>query len=180
MRRVSVVGTSGSGKTTLSRKLAAALDVPMLELDGVFHQPDWTPLPVEDFRHTVTEFVTGSDGWVVDGNYSAVRDLVWARADTVVWFDLPRYEVMRRLSWRTARRGTYPCRLEWESRVAAQLPASRSRKVDPGLGLDHASSQPRSVPCGRSGSAWSHMEFVRIASAKDIRSLLSRTLASAT
>src|SRR5215207_3621140 len=105
VRRISVVGTSGSGKTTLSRQLAGSLGVPMLELDGVFHQPAWTPLPTDDFRRSVEEFVSQSEGWVVDGNYSIVRDLVWARADTVVWFDLPRYAVMRRLSWRTARRG---------------------------------------------------------------------------
>jgi hypothetical protein len=41
---------------------------------------------------------------VVDGNYSKVRDLVWARADTVVWLDLPKRTVMRRIVWRTLRR----------------------------------------------------------------------------
>jgi adenylate kinase family enzyme len=40
--RVSILGTSGSGKTTLARRLAAALDLPHLELDAVFHQPGWT------------------------------------------------------------------------------------------------------------------------------------------
>ncbi|WP_188193780.1 hypothetical protein [Nonomuraea sp. SYSU D8015] len=34
-------------------------------------------------------------GWVVDGDYSLVSDLVWSRADTVVWIDLPRHIVMR-------------------------------------------------------------------------------------
>jgi len=29
---------------------------------------------------------------------------VWARADTVVWLDLPRRTVMRRITWRTLRR----------------------------------------------------------------------------
>jgi adenylate kinase family enzyme len=100
MRRVSVVGNSGSGKTTLARRLAAALDAPHLELDSIFHQPDWAELPVDEFRRLVAEF-TAQPSWVVDGNYGAVRDLVWQSADTVVWLDLPRRQVMRRLVPRT-------------------------------------------------------------------------------
>lgn len=103
MRRVSVVGNSGSGKTTVAIGIAGALGVPHLELDGVFHQPDWEPLERELFRARVAQFVAG-DGWVVDGNYSAVSDLVWQRADTVVWMDLPRRQIMRQLGARTLRR----------------------------------------------------------------------------
>jgi adenylate kinase family enzyme len=103
VRRISVVGTSGSGKTTVARAISQALGVPHLELDGVFHQPNWQPLETELFRARVAEFVAG-DGWVVDGNYSKVQDLVWQRADTVVWIDLPRHRVMRQLVPRTFRR----------------------------------------------------------------------------
>jgi hypothetical protein len=43
--------------------------------------------------------------WVIDGNYtSQVKDLVWARADTVVWLDLPIRVWLPRLSRRTLRR----------------------------------------------------------------------------
>ncbi len=42
--------------------------------------------------------------WVVDGNYSAVQDIVWHRADTVLWFDLPFATVMARTVRRTVRR----------------------------------------------------------------------------
>ena len=49
----------------------------------------------------MSEIVAG-DGWVVDGNYSAVRDLVWDRADTVVWLDLPRGLSSRAASRRAA------------------------------------------------------------------------------
>jgi adenylate kinase family enzyme len=98
-----VVGNSGSGKTTVATAIAAALGVPHLELDAVFHQPNWQPLERDLFRARVAEFIA-ADGWVVDGNYSAVADLVWQRADTVVWMDLPRHRIMRQLIGRTLRR----------------------------------------------------------------------------
>ena len=103
VRRLSVVGISGSGKTSLSLRLAVALGVQHIELDAMFHQPGWAELPPAEFRRRV-EVAIQADGWVVDGNYSAVRDLVWAAADTVVWLDLPRSLVMRRVLGRTVAR----------------------------------------------------------------------------
>jgi adenylate kinase family enzyme len=103
VRRVSVIGTSGSGKSTLASSLAAVLGADFLELDSVYHQADWVPLPTEEFRRRVALVVAG-ERWVIDGNYSKVRDIVWARADTVVWLDLPRRTVMRRIIRRSFRR----------------------------------------------------------------------------
>ena len=69
----------------------------------IFHQPGWTPL---DDEHVPGPGDGGDRGgrWVVDGNYSTVRDIVWDRADTVVWFDLPYVTVMARTIRRTVRR----------------------------------------------------------------------------
>lgn len=103
MQRVSVVGNSGAGKSTLARALAGLLGADFLELDSVNHQADWVPLATEEFRSRVAAAVAG-ERWVIDGNYSKVRDLVWARADTVVWMDLPRRTVTRRVIWRSVRR----------------------------------------------------------------------------
>jgi len=103
VRRVSVVGTSGAGKSTVARELAAIMGVPHIELDGINHQSGWEPLPTEEFRRVVAA-AAAADGWVIDGNYLTVRPLVWARADTVVWLDLPRHTVMRQVTWRTLRR----------------------------------------------------------------------------
>ena len=103
MRRVSIVGNSGSGKTTLARALAERLDVGCVELDAMYHQPGWTQLPSDQFRARITD-IAAAERWVIDGNYSAVQDLVWARADTVVWLDLPKpvvmWQVIRRTLWR--------------------------------------------------------------------------------
>jgi adenylate kinase family enzyme len=83
--------------------LAASLGVPHLELDSVFHQPGWESLAKDEFQRLVTARAS-EDGWVIDGNYSAVRPIIWARADTVVWLDLPRPIVMWQVVWRTVRR----------------------------------------------------------------------------
>jgi len=102
-RRISVVGCSGAGKTTLSRRLAAQLGYRHIELDALYHQPDWQTVPTEQFQAQVAEAIRG-DGWVVEGNYSAARPLVLEHADMVIWLDVPRPTVMRQVLWRTLRR----------------------------------------------------------------------------
>lgn len=99
-------GPSGSGKSTLARELAAKLGLPRLELDAVFHaHPNWVDLSREEFREQVTAYLASHpDGWVIDGNYSHVRDLVLPRAETAIWLDLPFPTVYRRLAWRTISR----------------------------------------------------------------------------
>ena len=100
MRRVSVVGGSGSGKTTTGRAIADRLGVPFVETDALhWTHPGWELPPLDEFRARVDEATRG-DAWVVDGSYGKVRDLVWSRADTVVWLDPP-FPLML---WRTLRR----------------------------------------------------------------------------
>ena len=103
MDRINVVGTNCSGKTTLARRLAARLDVAHVELDALFWGPAWTPVDPERFRRRVAEAAAG-ERWVLDGGYSPVRDLTWARADTIVWLDYPLALVLRRWVRRTVAR----------------------------------------------------------------------------
>jgi adenylate kinase family enzyme len=98
-----VVGTSGSGKTTMAKRLARVLDVPHVELDALQHGPDWEQATEDELRARAAAATTG-DGWVVDGNYSAVRDAVWPRATAIVWLDFDRPVVMRRVIWRSFER----------------------------------------------------------------------------
>jgi adenylate kinase family enzyme len=103
MRRINVTGTSCSGKTSLARELARRLGLPHVELDALFWGPDWTPVPSETFRARLA-VALDSDGWVADGGYAAVRDITWARADTVIWLDYPMRTVLARWARRTIAR----------------------------------------------------------------------------
>jgi len=86
-----VRGATGSGKTTVARRLGELLGLPVIELDALFWQPNWTQTPRDEFRARVGAALDACrDGWVCDGNYgSSIGDLLPARADTVVWLHLP-------------------------------------------------------------------------------------------
>ena len=71
--------------------------------DALHWERDWTEAPDRVMRERVTRATQG-DGWVVDGNYSAVRDIVWERAQAVVWLDFPLRTVQWRYAARTRRR----------------------------------------------------------------------------
>lgn len=74
-----------------------------MELDALFHLAGWQARTAPDFR-SVVDAATAGPGWVACGNYSVVRESLWARADTVVWLDLPRRRVMTQVIGRTLRR----------------------------------------------------------------------------
>ena len=105
MRRVVVItSAAGSGGTTFARTLAGLLDVQFVELDAIHWQPGWAELDADEFRRRV-EPIVAEENWVIDGRYRGkLGDLVFDRADTVVWIDLPRRVWLPRLVGRTLSR----------------------------------------------------------------------------
>lgn len=101
--RFVVVGTSGSGKTTFAKALAAKLEVPRIELDALHWLPDWVEREPGDFRALVAQAIE-PERWVVDGNYSVVRDILWPRATDIVWLNFGQATVYTRVLARTLRR----------------------------------------------------------------------------
>ena len=103
MARGVVIGKSCVGKTTFAQALARGLNFPHVELDSLHWQQNWIPMPPEEFRALTAEALA-KDCWITDGNYGAVRDLVWSRATTVIWLNYSFPVVLWRALVRTIRR----------------------------------------------------------------------------
>jgi adenylate kinase family enzyme len=173
MDRVAVVGNSGTGKTSLARLLARRLQLPHTELDAIFHQPGWGELDEVDFRGRVGA-LAAEGRWVIDGNYRPVRELIWKRADTVVWLDLPRALVLRRVVWRTARR-VLTRQVLWNGNresLRNALSWNPQRSIIRWAWTQHASYGDR-FQQAMEDAAFGHLTFIRLRSPAEVNAFIS-------
>ncbi len=83
-----IIGCPGSGKTTFAEKLQKCTGLPLYYLDTIWHKPDKTHIPREEFDARIKE-VFSTPEWIIDGNYSRTIEMRMAECDTVFLFDLP-------------------------------------------------------------------------------------------
>ncbi|MCQ2477457.1 MAG: adenylate kinase [Clostridia bacterium] len=88
MKKVIVIGCPGSGKTTFSVKLNEITGLPLYHLDAIWHKPDKTHIPREEFDRRIKE-IFSTDKWIIDGNYNRTIEVRLEQCDTVFLFDLP-------------------------------------------------------------------------------------------
>ncbi|GAB3633570.1 adenylate kinase [Microbacterium shaanxiense] len=98
--RVLIAGVTGSGKTTLARRLAETWSLEHIEIDALFHGPDWMPRP--EFLDDVRSFAA-TDRWITEWQYTSkgTDEILAPRAELVVWLDYPYRVVRSRLIRRT-------------------------------------------------------------------------------
>jgi adenylate kinase family enzyme len=171
MQRISVVGTSGSGKTTLARQLAQRLGYAHIELDALHWGPEWQMPTVEGFRATVAEAISQHEQWVIDGNYSRARDIVWARADTVVWLNYPLPLILWRLFLRTLRR-TFTREELWSGNRESFRQAFFSRNSILLWAINSYPHRRREYPELFARPEYAHLQTVHLRSPRQTRSWL--------
>jgi adenylate kinase family enzyme len=88
MNKVIIIGCPGSGKTTFAEKLQKCTALPLYYLDAIWHKPDKTHIPREEFDQRISE-IFATPEWIIDGNYSRTIEMRLKECDTVFLFDLP-------------------------------------------------------------------------------------------
>ncbi|MFB5662577.1 topology modulation protein [Alteribacillus sp. HJP-4] len=89
MERVMIVAASaGSGKSTLAKQVGAAKGLNVYHLDSFYFRRGWVEVPQGEFIERIQKAVM-QEKWVIDGNYSSTFRYREARADTVLYIELP-------------------------------------------------------------------------------------------
>ncbi len=83
-----IFGGSGSGKSTLARKIGEITGLPVIHIDPMYFRPGWVHRPKAETRALVLE-ATARETWVFEGNHHSTLPQRIARADTVIYLDLP-------------------------------------------------------------------------------------------
>lgn len=169
--RYIVVGTSGAGKSTFAAALAQACGCPHIELDALYWGLGWAAVPHEQFEARVRS-ATAGECWVADGNYTAVRDVLWARATHIVWLNYGRGIVFPRVLWRTLSRGLLRTRLSHGNRESLRM-AFFSR--DSVLWWSYSTFARNRVKFAglRSDPAYGHLEWTEITKPSRARAFIS-------
>ncbi len=101
--RVLVVGNGGSGKTWLASRLADVWRVPAIHLDLFRYDETGRQRSDEAFETLTADALSASDAWVCDGNYLSSLSFRAARANTIVFLDVPWFVCLGSIVWRHVR-----------------------------------------------------------------------------
>ena len=88
MKRIMIMGAPGSGKSTLARKLGDKAGLPVTHVDHIHWMSGWRERPLPD-KIAMIRPIEESEQWIIEGGLSATFETRLARADTLVWLDVP-------------------------------------------------------------------------------------------
>lgn len=98
LKRIAIIGLPGSGKSTFAIKLGKVLNISVHHLD--IHMFDGRKKREKTEFLAIKEPLLKEEAWIIEGCSFSTLEMRFARANTVIYFDLPRLLCI----WRVCRR----------------------------------------------------------------------------
>jgi len=167
--RIVIIGSSNAGKSTLAQRIGEYRGIPVIELDALHWEPNWTPVDPEVFRGRIRGAIQ-PERWVMAGNYTQHQDLTWAAADTIVWLDLPLPLVLRRCVVRTWSRWRTQEVLWGNNRedFREHLQIWNTDRSLIAYTIAHHRRRKRAYSAAMADPRWSHITFIRLRSRNEV------------
>lgn len=91
MKRIAIIGSSGSGKSTFANKLGKKLNRTVTHLDKEYYTDGWKQKYSKEGWKDFLRSLVEEDQWIIDGNYRSSLIMRLDRADTIIFFDFPKW-----------------------------------------------------------------------------------------
>ena len=172
-QRIHILGMSCSGKSTLGAELSEKWGFPLIEMDALNWLPNWVGLNTTDpdkLEQLIAEGTSG-DQWIVAGSYERFcQKVCWSRLETVVWLDLPRSLLIRRMfyrSWKRSRSKELLWGTNYESFLSQLKLWKRSESLLWWIWTQHKPKKDHLI-AAMADQKWSHIRFIRLTSVEEI------------
>ena len=116
-----IIGQPGSGKSTLALLLGDKTGLPVIHIDRFHYRPGWNERSPQE-KTALCRAAAAGEAWIFEGGHSAAWPERLARADMLIWLDLP---LPRRL-FRVIRRT-----LRYHGRSRPEMPENCPERFDP-------------------------------------------------
>jgi adenylate kinase family enzyme len=172
-KRVQILGSSCSGKSTLAEQMAELMDAPFIDLDALNWEPNWVSVSAKDPAEFIRRLqqATEGDAWVVAGSYTRfAQRAFWERLDSIIWLDLPLWQLVWRLMKRSWRRWRTK-ELLWGTNYEdfwSQLAVWKKNESLLYWIVTQYHPKRKAMLSYIMSSEWQHIRFIRLTSSQEI------------